>query len=61
LGIELAYPGQDVWRRLLEDGFVCNLTQERVLRLLPALTIREQELERFARSLHSILTTSDPD
>ena len=61
LGIELAYPGQGVWRRLLEEGFVCNLTQERVLRLLPALTIREQELERFARSLHSILTTPDSD
>ncbi len=61
LGIELAYPGQEVWRRLLEDGFVCNLTQDRVLRLLPALTIQEQELERFARSLQSILTTRGPD
>lgn len=55
LGIELSFPAQDVWKRLLEAGFVCNCTQDRVLRLLPALTVEKQDLEDFAKTLESIL------
>ncbi|PTN38748.1 aspartate aminotransferase family protein [Desulfonatronum sp. SC1] len=55
LGIELAFPGQDVWRGLLESGFVLNLTQDRVLRLLPPLVITEADLRRFSQALGEIL------
>ncbi len=56
LGIELSFPAKDVWTRLLDKGFVCNCTQERVLRLLPALTIDKKDLENFALTLEEILT-----
>ncbi|TVQ99583.1 MAG: aspartate aminotransferase family protein [Desulfovibrionales bacterium] len=58
LGIELAFPGQEVWRKLLEAGFVLNLTQDRVLRLLPPLVITEADLRRFSAALGEILEST---
>jgi acetylornithine aminotransferase len=55
IGIELTHPGAEVWKALLEQGFVLNLTQDTVLRLLPPLVITEEELESFCRALESIL------
>ncbi len=55
IGIELTHPGAEVWKALLEQGFVLNLTQDTVLRLLPPLVITEEELESFCRALEAIL------
>ncbi len=55
IGIELTFPGKEVWNALLEAGFILNLTQEKVLRLLPALTIDKADLERFAVALETVL------
>ncbi len=55
IGIELAFSGKEIWEALLREGFIVNLTQERVLRLLPALTIEEEELELFAQALERLL------
>jgi acetylornithine aminotransferase len=51
LGVELAQSGPQVWQELLDAGFICNLTQETVLRLLPPLIIEESDLQAFARAL----------
>ncbi|MDL2316223.1 aspartate aminotransferase family protein [Desulfovibrio sp. OttesenSCG-928-A18] len=56
IGIELTFPGKKVWERLIERGFILNLTQERVLRLLPALNIPREDLELFAQALEQVLT-----
>jgi len=56
IGIELTHPGAEVWKALLERGFVLNLTQNTVLRLLPPLVITEEELESFCQALESVLT-----
>ncbi len=58
VGIELTAPGADVWKALLEKGFVLNLTQDTVLRLLPPLVITEEELDAFADALESVLATT---
>lgn len=58
LGIVLAVPGAEVWKRLLERGFVCNLTQERVLRLLPPLVVEQDDLRAFADALGTVLAES---
>jgi acetylornithine aminotransferase len=58
VGIELTHPGADVWKALLEKGFILNLTQDTVLRLLPPLVIREEELAAFCLALESILAES---
>lgn len=55
LGIELAFPGQKVWKSLLDAGFILNLTQDRVLRLLPPLIIAEDDLRLFAQALEEVL------
>ncbi len=56
IGIVLTKPGKDVWQELINRGFICNLTQEVVLRLVPALTIDKADLEAFAQTLEDILS-----
>lgn len=55
LGIELTFPGAEVWKALLDKGFVCNLTQDTVLRLLPPLVVEQDDLKAFAEALEAIL------
>ncbi len=58
IGIEVSSSGKEIWNALLERGFVLNLTGGgRVLRLLPALTVPEADLEAFATALEEVLTT----
>jgi acetylornithine aminotransferase len=58
LGIELTFPGAEVWKALLEAGFVCNLTQDTVLRLLPPLVVAQEDLKAFAEALERILAAA---
>lgn len=55
IGIELSFPGKELWEHLLREGFILNLTQDRVLRLLPALNITRDDLELFAQQLEKSL------
>jgi acetylornithine aminotransferase len=58
IGIELSpgVDGQKVWEELLRRGYILNLTQGSVLRLLPPLIIGEADLERFAKTLGDVLS-----
>ncbi|MFO7817363.1 MAG: aspartate aminotransferase family protein [Thermodesulfobacteriota bacterium] len=56
LGIKLTFPGQQVWKELLDRGFILNLTQEKVLRLLPPLNIPRDQLDLFAGALEEVIT-----
>ncbi|MBF0480174.1 MAG: aspartate aminotransferase family protein [Desulfovibrionaceae bacterium] len=58
LGIELTGNGPAVWRALLDAGFIVNLAQDKVLRLVPALTVDESDLAAFAAALDGILAGS---
>lgn len=55
LGIEIGEAAPQVWRKLLEKGFICNLSHNKTLRLLPPLTIEWEDLEAFANTLGHIL------
>jgi len=55
VGIELTHPGAEVWKALLDKGFILNLTQDTVLRLLPPLVISQEELESFCQALETVL------
>jgi len=55
IGIELSADGPAVWRALLDAGFIVNLAQNRVLRLVPALTVDESDLAAFASALDRVL------
>ena len=60
IGIELTFPGKPIWEKLLDKGFVLNLTQDTVLRLLPALNIEQADLEAFAVALEEVLRAHKP-
>ena len=55
IGIDLARPGKAIWENLLRQGYIVNLTQDTVLRLLPALTVEREQLESFTRALEKAL------
>ena len=55
IGIELAVPGKAVWEELIQKGFILNLIHDTVLRLVPALTIEQADLEQFAVALEDTL------
>lgn len=57
IGIDLGCDGQNVWEELIARGFILNLTQGTVLRLLPPLTIAQEDLKRFAQALSDVLGT----
>lgn len=55
LGIELKGQGKPIWESLLKKGFILNLTQEKVLRLLPPLIIDKEALDAFFLTLEQSL------
>ena len=55
LGPDVSGKEQNVWEELLRQGFILNLTQGNVLRLLPPLVIEQKDLERFAQALGDVL------
>lgn len=58
MGIELSFPAdtcKEIWDKLLDEGYILNLTQGNTLRLLPALNIEEKDLDSFATSLEKLL------
>lgn len=55
IGIELTFNGKEVWEEFVRQGFILNLTQDKVLRLLPPLTIEQADLEAFAVTLENLL------
>ena len=57
IGVDLVVPAKPVWEKLIRRGFICNLTQDTVLRLLPSLTVDEADLAAFADTLEDILAT----
>ena len=55
IGIELDRPCGDIVKRALEAGLVCNVTAERVIRLLPPLVIREAEAQQLVSILAPVI------
>lgn len=58
-GIELKINGSEIWKKLLENKMVCNLTQGTILRLVPPLTIGEEDILTFMNVLDEILETME--
>lgn len=61
LAVELSFPGTEVWKALLDKGFILNLTRGTVLRLLPPLIVEEADILAFCAALDEVLAaTADP-
>jgi len=55
IGIELICDGKKVWKQLLDQYFICNLTKGCILRLAPPLIIEGEDLLTFFSALDQIL------
>jgi acetylornithine aminotransferase len=55
VGIELVANGRKIWEYLLSKGYICNLTHEKILRLLPPLVIERTDLDAFVAALEQAL------
>jgi acetylornithine/succinyldiaminopimelate/putrescine aminotransferase len=51
LGIELLKPGKSIADACMQEGLLINCTQEKVLRLLPPLTISKKDIDRGMKLL----------
>jgi acetylornithine aminotransferase len=56
IGIELNRPGREVVERCRRRRVLLNCTQETVLRLLPAMTITREQLDRALGIVEQVLT-----
>jgi acetylornithine/N-succinyldiaminopimelate aminotransferase len=54
LGMKLDVPGGPVVEACREKGFLINCTQETVLRFIPPLIIRRDEIDRLLEELDRI-------
>ena len=55
IGMELDRPGTPVVQAAMKRGLLINCTQERILRLYPALTVRQQEINQAVGMLDAAL------
>jgi acetylornithine aminotransferase len=60
VAVELESDGQDIWRALMDKGYILNLTKNRTLRLLPPLIIEQDDVESFASALEETLSELRP-
>jgi len=55
IGLEVDADGASIVERCTEEGLLVNCTQERVIRLLPAMTLSDSEAEEGCNILEQIL------
>ena len=55
IGIELAQPCDDIVKFALEQGLLINVTAENVIRLLPALVMKQAEAQQLIDSLSGLI------
>ena len=55
IGIELNMPGKSVVEECLAQGLIINCTQEKVLRLMPALNVTKKQADKAIKILEKAL------
>jgi acetylornithine/N-succinyldiaminopimelate aminotransferase len=60
IGLELAVEGAPIVERCMEQGLLVNCTQQTVIRLLPAMTLSDEELQEGCDILAEVLRTYSP-
>jgi acetylornithine/N-succinyldiaminopimelate aminotransferase len=61
IGLELAIDGTPIVERCLERGLLVNCTQQTVIRLLPAMTLSDEQLEEGCEILTDVLRHYTPE
>jgi len=55
-GVELSVPGADIVNRARDKGLLINCTQERVLRIIPAMTVTKRMIDRGVKILDEVFS-----
>jgi acetylornithine/succinyldiaminopimelate/putrescine aminotransferase len=55
IGLQLSIDGAPIVERCIERGLLINCTQQTVLRLLPAMTLRYEQLDEGCEILREVL------
>jgi acetylornithine/succinyldiaminopimelate/putrescine aminotransferase len=55
IGLELTIDGSPILERCLERGLLINATQQTVIRLLPAMTLSDEQLDAGCEILADVL------
>jgi predicted acetylornithine/succinylornithine family transaminase len=55
IGVQLSIDGAPIVERCIERGLLINCTQQTVLRLLPAMTLRDDQLDEGCEILREVL------
>ena len=58
IGVELTVPGTDIVNKCLEEGLLINCTQDKVLRIMPAITVTKRLRDRGISILDRVLKES---
>jgi len=61
LGLQLNMPGAAIVNRCLEKGLRVNCTQETVLRLMPSMTVTQDEIDAAVAILDEVLGEGDSE
>jgi acetylornithine/N-succinyldiaminopimelate aminotransferase len=57
IGVELAMPGKDIVDKCMQAKLLINCTHENVLRLMPALNVTTEEIDKAISILDKVLDT----
>jgi acetylornithine/N-succinyldiaminopimelate aminotransferase len=55
IGVELAFPGKEIDLRCQERGILINSLGDKVLRIIPALNVKREEIDQTVKVLDEIL------
>ncbi|VBB47564.1 Acetylornithine aminotransferase [uncultured Desulfatiglans sp.] len=55
VGMELDVPGGPIVKACMDEGFLINCTQDRILRFVPPLIVKKEEIDRLVEALDRIL------
>jgi acetylornithine/succinyldiaminopimelate/putrescine aminotransferase len=61
LGLQLNMPGAGIVSRCLEKGLRINCTQETVLRMMPSMTVTQDEIDAAVAILEEVLGEGDSE
>jgi len=59
LGMQLKIDGRPLVTQCMENGFLINCIQEKILRFIPPLIISTKEIDQLVKSLDQILTQAE--
>lgn len=55
LALELNIPGKSIVEESAKNGLLINCTQERILRIMPAINVKKKEIDKAIRILENVL------